>query len=161
MPEPDDPTIEDVVEEFLQDAVDAADEDDTLHGAEVRDDWQTITKDFGYIVGDCIANPAPIPGGEMGEFDALLIVVSFARVVGQDKTERKAARRKARALYLRAAKMLGLNPQMNSTVRDSRILRCRRGFDSISSADVYAVVHMPLIVNETGQQVDEEGRVYE
>jgi len=157
----DDPTIEDVVEGILQDAVDAAVEGETVFGGEVKDDWQTITKDFGYIVGDCVATPAPKPGGEMGECDALLVVVAFARVVGQDKTERKAARRKARALYLRASKIFSDNPQMGGLMRDSRILRCRRGFDSISSADVYAVVHMPLICNETGQQVDEEGRLYE
>ncbi len=154
---PDPKTIEDVVEEFLQGAVAAAVDGDVLFGAEVKDEWSEIEADFGFIVGDCTASPAFAPGAVMSEFDAVLIVVAFARVVGQDKSVRKPARQKARALYLKAAEIFGLDPQMNTSVRDSRIRRCRRGFDSISSADTYAVVHMPLIVNETGQDVDADG----
>jgi hypothetical protein len=158
---PEEVTIEDAIEDVLQGAVDAAVEGDLLYGAEVRDDYQTITKDYGYIIGECTSDVAPLPGGDMGEFDALLVLVAFARVAGADKTERKAARRTARALMLRAAKLFGLDPMMGGEVRDSRILRCRRGFDSISSADVYAVAHIPLVVNETGQQVDWESRLYQ
>jgi hypothetical protein len=154
-------TIEDATLEFLQAAVDAAAEGNPLFGAEVKDDYQTITKDFGFIVGDCTSEVAPKPGGAMGEFDALLIIVCFARVSGSDKTERKNARNKTRELMLAAAGLFSLNPMMGGEVRDSRVLRCRRGFDSISSADVYAVAHVPLIVNETGQQVDVERRLYE
>ena len=154
-------TIEDATLEFLQAAVDAAVEGDLLFGAEVKDDYQTISKDYGFIIGDCNSVVAPKPGGEMGEFDALLIIVCFARVVGSDKTERKDARNKARELMLVAAGLFSRDPMMGGKVRDSRVLRCRRGFDSITSADVYAVAHVPLIVNETGQQVDVERGLYE
>lgn len=154
-------TIEDAALEFIQAAVAGAANDSPLYGAEVKDDYQTIEKDFGVIIGDCTSDVAPKPGGAMAEFDALLIVVCFARVVGSDKTERRDARNKARALMLAVAGLFNNDPMMNGQVRDSRVLRCRRGFDSITSADVYAVAHVPLIVNETGQQADVERRLYE
>lgn len=154
-------TIEDATLTLIQDAVDAAEEGDVLFEAEVRDDYQTITKDYGVIIGDCTSDVAPLAGGAMAEFDALLIVVCFARVVGSDKTERAGARNKARALMLAVAGLFTNDPMMGGEVRDSRVLRCRRGFDSITSADVYAVAHVPLVVNETGQQVDFEQRLYQ
>jgi hypothetical protein len=155
-------TIEDAIQESLEAAVDAAVEGDALFGAAVKDDYQTITEDdeYGYCIGECTSDVAPKPGGEMAEFDALIVVVAFARVVGQDKTERKAARNKVRALMLAAAGRFSNDPMMGDQVRDSRILRCRRGFDSITGAVPYAVAHIPLIVNETGQQIDEERRIY-
>jgi hypothetical protein len=154
-------TIEDAAEDFIQAAVDAAEEGNVLFQAEVKDDYQTITKDYGVIVGDCTSDVAPLAGGAMGEFDALLIMVCFARVVGSDKTERKAARNKARELMLAVAGLFTNDPMMNGQVRDSRVLRCRRGFDSITSADVYAVAHVPVVINETGQQTDLEQRLYQ
>jgi hypothetical protein len=158
---PDDVTIEDAVADFLQAAVDVANEPDVLHGAAVLDDYQTIQGDYGFIVGECTSDVAPMPGGAMAEYDALLTVVAFARVTGEDKTERKAARTKARALMLRAAGLFSTDTSMAGKVRDSQVLRCRRGFDSISRAEPYAVAHIPLIVNATGQQIDQERRIYE
>jgi hypothetical protein len=156
----DDATIEDAIEEFLEAAIEEADESDALFGAEVKEDYELIEKDYGFLVGDCVSDVAPLPGGAMAEFDAVIIVVAFARVVGQDKTDRKAARRKARALMLKGAGLFRADASMGGKVRDSQVFRCRRGFDSISSAEPYAVAHIPLVVNATGQQVDFEGRVY-
>jgi hypothetical protein len=155
-------TIEDAIEAFLKAAIDGAVEGDLLFGAVVKEDFQTMTEndDFGFLTGECTSDCAARPGGAFAEFDALIILVAFARVPGEDKTERKPARRKARALMLKAAELFSLDTSMGGKVRDSQVLRCRRGFDSLSRADAYAVAHIPLVVNATGQQVDWEGRIY-
>ena len=155
-------TIEDAVHEVLATAIGTAAEGDPLYKAELHDTvYQTITQDYGVRVGDCESDLAPLAGGEeMGEFDAMLTIVCFARVEGADKTERKAARAKARSLMLAIAKILFNDPTLNGQVRDARVLRAKRGFDSITDADDYAVANLPLIVNETGQQIDFERRLY-
>ncbi|HEV7374485.1 MAG TPA: hypothetical protein VGN95_07200 [Pyrinomonadaceae bacterium] len=156
-------SIEDATLDFIQGAVDVAVEGDALFNAAVKDDYQTIKddEDFGVIIGECTADLAPMPGGAMAEWDALLTIVCFARVVGVDKTERKAARNKARELMLAVAGLFFGDPMMNGQVRDSQVLRCRRGFDSITRAEPYAVANLPLIVNSTGQQIDSERRLYD
>jgi hypothetical protein len=153
-----DDAIEDRLHEFLQEAVDAAEEGHTLHGAENHDTVYTSIGEFGYRIGDCNADVAPLPDGEgMDEFDARLFLICFARVAGQDKTERKAARAKARALHLAAGQLFFGDTTMGGRVGDVLMKRGRRGFD-LENDDVYAVVNIPLLINGTGQLIDDEER---
>lgn len=149
-------TIEDSVYDYIEAARDAAIEGDALYQAELHDTvYQTIQQDYGVRIGDCESQPSPLPGGlAMEEFDADLVVVCFARVAGPDKTDRRAARNQARGLMLAVAKLFYDDLSMGGRVRDALVGRCKRGWDSSTEDDEYAVVNIPLIVNRTGQQID-------
>lgn len=149
-------TPEDAIAEMFAAAVEAADEGTTLYKAEVQDTvYQAIKTDRGVRVGDCVSDVAPSFGGEtVEEFDARVPLVCYSRVVGTDKTNRKAARDDARALALAVAKLFFDDPTIGGSVRDSRVLKMVRGFDSLAGADVYAVANLDLIINETGQQLE-------
>jgi hypothetical protein len=153
-------TVEDAIFEYINAAVTAAPEGSALHGAEVHETiYETITKDYGIRIGDCDSELAPLAGGEaIQEFDAYVVVVIFWRVEGADKSERRPARNKARALALATAKLFFDDQTMGGRVRDSMVDTCVRGYDSVTDADEYAVVNMPLWVNMSGQQLDPRRR---
>lgn len=150
---------EDAAFDLIEAAIGTAVAGDVLYGAELLDNPDdNITQDYGVSIGECDgADIAPNRGGdEMDEFDAMFVLVAYARVAGTDKTDkaaRRSARGKARAIGLEVAKLFYKNRTMNGQVRNSRVLRGKRGFDSLESGEVYAVVNLPLIVNETGRQI--------
>ena len=153
-------TIEDAVFDYLGAAISAAPNGTALYQAELHGTvYEKIKKNFGVRVGDCESDVAPLAGGGAAEeFDASLIVVIFARVEGADKSARRPARNKAREMMLAVAKLFQDDPSMGGRVRDSLVGRCARGFDSLTNADEYAVVNMPLLVNMSGHQLDAESR---
>jgi hypothetical protein len=153
-------TIEDAIFEYVDAAVTAAQEGSALYLAELHGTvYESMTKDYGIRIGDCESDLAPLAGGEaMEEFDALVTIVIFWRVVGADKSARRPARDNARALALATAKLFFDDPTMGGRVRDSLVGTCVRGYDSIEGADEYAVVNMPLLVNMSGQQLSPERR---
>ena len=151
-------TVEDATFDTLKAAVEAAAEGSALFGAEVHASTEeTITKDYGVRVSDAKADIAPLRGGAgMALYDATLVVVVFSRVIGADKTAsqaRRAARTKGWELALAVASVFYADERMGGQVLNSRILRGNSGFDSISNADEYFVVLLPMIVNETGRKV--------
>jgi hypothetical protein len=153
-------TIENAIYDYIHGAVEAAADGSALFAAEVHGTvYESITKDYGIRVGDCESELAPLAGGEaMEEFDAVVVIVIFWRVVGADKSARRPARAKARALALETAQLFFADPTMGGRVRDSLVGTCVRGYDSVEGADEYAVVNMPLLVNMSGQQLSPERR---
>lgn len=157
-----DTTIEDAVADFIREAVDAAAEGKTLHGAEVHDTVYTQIGDYGYRVGDCTSDVAPVNGDEEGEdddeqmdeWDARLTLVCFALVGGADQSDRKAARTKARKLMLAVCARFAKDTTAGGRLRDVLVGRCKRGFD-LEGDNVYAVANVPLHVNGTGQLLSE------
>ena len=144
-------TIEDSTHDFIEVAISAAEEDSTFHGAELHDTVYTLMGEYGYRIGDCESDPAPLPGGEgMEEFDAELAVYCFARIAGEEKTNRKAARNKARELMLAVAGLFFDDTTMGGRVSDVLVGRCVRGYTD-QGGDVFAVAIVPLTVNGTGQ----------
>jgi hypothetical protein len=146
-------SIENDTFEFIEEAVVASAVGDRLNGIELHETvYQTIKKDTGVRVGDCESSLAPTPGAEeVEEFDGLLNLVCFARVTGEDKTRRMAARDNALELAKAVSKLFLDDPSMGGRVRDSRVLRVLRGYDS-TGAQPYAVCNLEIVVNETGQQ---------
>ena len=144
--------VEQRVSSFIQEAIESADVSTAIHGAELHETvYEAIRNSFGIRIGDCESELAPTPGGgEMEEFDALLTIVCYARVAGQDKTERTAARDQAIDIAKAVAGLFLADPSMGGRVRDSRVLRAARGFESVGSQP-YAVCNLQLIVNATGQ----------
>jgi hypothetical protein len=141
---------------FLEEAVAGAAQGTALAGAELHDTtYEVIKTDYGVRIGDCVSEFAPLPGGDLvDEFDGLVTLICFARVVGPDKTHRHAAREKSLDISKAVAKLFLDDPSMNGRVRDSRVLWAARGYDSIG-AEPYAVCRLQMIVNETGQQTTE------
>jgi hypothetical protein len=148
-------TPEDAIVEMLEAAVAAAAQGTPLYQAEVQDTvYQQIEQDYGVRVGDCASQVAPSAGGEeMEEFDAQLTLVAYSRIAGTDKTDRKAARNDARALALAVAKLFFDDNTIGGNVRDARVMKMRRGYDSITGGETYAVANLDLLINETGQQL--------
>lgn len=148
-------TIEDAIAEFVQAAVSAAQAGDALQDAEVHDTVYTKIGDFGFRLGDCRSNVAPLPDGAgMEEWDARLTLVCFAVVPGKDQSDRKAARDKARGLMLAACGLFANDTTAGGRLRDVLVGRCTRGFD-LEGDNVYAVANVPLHVNGTGQLLNE------
>lgn len=150
---------EEAAYETVKAAIEAAAEGDTLHGAEHHATTEeTITKDKGVRVSDADADLAPLRGvAAMGVYDAVFCLVVFSRVKGSDKSKqqaRRAARTSGWELALAVAKVFQDDPRMGGQVLNSRLLRGRAGYDSISNADEYYVVLLPMIVNETGRRIE-------
>lgn len=144
--------VEDRTIAYLQEQRDAIDEEaDLLFELEILDSpYAKITKDYGVQVDDANSDLAPLPGGdELEEFDADLILIVYSRVDGPDYSDRKSARTRAIDLGKRLGQLFLSDPTMNGRVQDSRMLRCTRGWASIKSVP-YAIVNVPLLVNETG-----------
>jgi hypothetical protein len=152
-------SIENQTHDFIGDAIAEAVNGHELYGAELHETvYQTIKKDYGVRVGDCQSSLAPLPGGEaVEEFDGLLTLVCYGRVVGPDKTDRMQAREKALAIAKALSKLFLDDPSMGGRVRDARVLRALRGYESVGSQP-YAVCNLQLIVNETGQLASERHR---
>ena len=148
-------SIEDAIDEFIEEAINAAQAGDPLHGADLHDTvYLKITKDYGVRIGDCESSISLLPGGGAEEFDADVTLVFYSRVIGQDKSQRKAARNQARSLALAVASLFLIDPSMGGRVRDCILGRLKRGYDSLADADSYAVGNLPLTVNFTGQQLE-------
>lgn len=149
--------------DFINDAIEAAEEGDPLFGAKLHDTvYGDISEDeFGVRIGDCVSDCAPVEddgeadGLRMEEFDARLRVVVFARVKGTEVADRSAARAAARSLWLRVAKLFFDDTTMGGRVRDVLTRRAERGFDE-EGGNLYAVVSTPLLINGTGQLLDGE-----
>lgn len=144
--------IEDRTIGFLLEQVEAiADEDDLLFELEVRDSpYALISETLGVSVDDADADLAPTPGGDdIEEFDGRLTLIVYSKVEGPNYDDRKAARTAAIECAKRIAQMFLFDPTMNNRVNDARVLRCLRGWANINS-EPYAIVNVPLIVNETG-----------
>lgn len=150
-------SIENAVFLTLQAAVTAAQNGDKLFGAELHDTvYRPIKQDFGLRVGDASGDIAPTPGGEdVEEYDAVLLVVCYARVPAQELSNRLAARDHAVSLAKGAAQVFYQNPTMGGRVIDSLPRRIRTGYDTIDTK-TFAIAHLYLVVNQTGQQVDVE-----
>lgn len=147
-----DEPVEDLAFDFLTEKIAAAAAGDTLFEQALHDtvfkniDKETIS---GIRIGDAESSFAPNYLNEMQEFDAVLILVCFARIEGKDKTERRAARRKAFQITKAVAKVFKDDPHMNQRVCDSRVLTVIRGWE-LFNGHPYAVVNMPIIFNESG-----------
>lgn len=149
-------TIEDATHEFISEAVEAAAEGSPLFGAELHDTVYTSIQEYGVRIGDCESDVAPLPGGEgMEEFDAELALYCFARIAGEEKSDRKAARNKARGLMLAVAGLFFGNTTMGGRVSDVLVRRCVRGYTD-QGGDVFALAIVPLVVNGTGQLLEDE-----
>jgi hypothetical protein len=153
--------IEDHLYEFILAAVDAAndeaapDENSPFFEVVLHDTiYRPITSDQHYYiqVGNCDSDFAPSFGGDtIKEFDGDVTVITLARVLTEDRSDRKAARGKALSLAKAVAKLLLDDPTMGGRVNDSRVLKCLRDWTSINS-EPFALANVPLILNETGRQ---------
>ena len=107
-------------------------------------------------IGDCESDVAPLPGDDgMEEFDASLHLYCYARIAGEDKSDRKAARNKVRALMLALGQLFFDDTTMGGRVRDVLVRRCVRGYTE-QGGDFYAIAVVPLVVNGTGQLLSED-----
>jgi hypothetical protein len=144
-------TIEDIVVTAIETAVAAAGSGTPLYQAEVHDTvYLRITKGYGIRIGDCTSDLAPSPGDtQLEEFNAELMLVFYARIAGAEKSDRKAARNQVRELALATAKLFVDDPTIGGAVRDCNLGKLKRGYDSLTDADSYAVANLPLVVNQT------------
>lgn len=155
----DDP-VEDLTYDFLEEKINAAAAGDVLFEQELHDTLhKKIDKDSGIRISDAESDFAPNGEGEMQEYDALITLVCYSRIEGADKTERRAARKKAFLISKAVAQLFENDRKMGGRVCKARILSAVRGWDSINSKP-YAVVNMPIVFNESGEINFERRRTY-
>lgn len=145
------PAIEDHIHDYLEDAIEAADEQSVLFGAELHDTvYRSIKKKFGIRVGNGESDLAPTPGGaQVAEFDGAVPLVVYALVEGPDRSDRKAARSRVLEMSKAIAQLFFNDPTMGGRVSDSRVTKFPRGWDAFDSSP-YAVANPLVLVNETG-----------
>lgn len=142
--------VEDKTFDFLEESINAAVSGETLFELELHDTiFQKINNDAGIRIGDAESDFAPNQGDELQEYDAILTLVIYSKILGANKTERSAARKRAFEISRAVAKLFFDDFRMNNRVCDSRVLTAVRGWDSLNSAP-YAVVNMPIVFNESG-----------
>jgi hypothetical protein len=135
---------------FLQGAIAAAAVGDAFHQVELHDTFhQVITQDRGLRIGDGRSELAPKPDGTLGEYDADLELVCFARVAGSDKTERLAARDAVMDLAAATVKRMFDDPTLGGRICDLLVGAIVREFASINGQPL-ALARIPLMINPSG-----------
>lgn len=135
--------IENLLYEFLA-------EHQADFGAEVEihpSAYEKRHKDHGIIVGD--AESMMLPNGndiDVTEFDSVLVIEFYSRVIGQDKTLRLPSRQKVFDLKKKTIQLFEDYPTLNNRGCRVQVLRQNRFFDD-TRADKYAVEQLPIVVN--------------
>ncbi len=152
--------VEELIFDFIEQAIAAAPEGQVLHGLELHDTlFKKIEKSEGVRIGDAESEFSPNEANELQEYDALVTLVCFAKIEGANKLDRSAARNKAFQISLAVAKLFFDDHTMGGRVCDTKLLPAVRGWDAPSSQP-YAVVNMPVVVNPSGATNFERRRVY-
>lgn len=152
--------VENLIFAFLEEKFNETHEGDILFGIDLHDTvFKKIEKDNGVRIGDAESEFAPNVENQLQEFDAVLTVVCFAKILGANKTERAEARKKVFQISQAVAQLFHEDHTMSGRVCDSRILGAVRGWDSLNSHP-YAVVNMPIVFNESGEINFDKRRTY-
>jgi hypothetical protein len=142
--------IEDALYDFLVLAEQQAASDSPLKGVELHATiHEKIKTDAGVRVGDADAEPGPARSGDgVQEYNAEVLLVCYARVVGSDKSKRAPSRRRAAEIAHAVCEAIEADSSLGGGVCDARVLRISRGYDSITGGDEYAVAVLRLLINE-------------
>jgi len=152
--------VENLTFTFLEEKLNAAQNGEILFGLDLHDTiWKKIENDNGVRIGDAESDFAPNVENLLQEFDAVLTLVCFAKILGTNKSERAEARKKVFQISQAVAQLFHDDHTMSGRVCDSRILGAVRGWDSINSHP-YAVVNMPIVFNESGEINFDKRRTY-
>ncbi|HZS45384.1 MAG TPA: hypothetical protein VFC63_09805 [Blastocatellia bacterium] len=92
---------------------------------------------------------------DVGEFNGVLPIVCYSRVIGKDKTARHAARDKADAIYKAIAKLIFDDPTIGGAVIYSRPLKVQGGWD-VEKGQTYMAVTFELHFNDLTNDLNEE-----
>lgn len=140
----------------MKEIVEAAAEDETLHGVDVLPtSYDAITKNRTIQTGPCTSSLAPSAGGEeMEEFDAKLIFIILVKIGDRkDGASFDAALEDA----LSIAKAIALIVCEDASLGE-RVLDCLPGriISDYTTANnhPHALVNLPLFINQTGQLVE-------
>lgn len=146
-----DEPVEDLTYDFLEESFESAPNDSILKNLELH---ETLFKKFktpaGVRIGDAQSSLSRNAEYQMKEFDAVFTLVCYAEILGADKGDRRAARRKAFQISLALADLFDEHDTMNGRVCRVRLLDGVRGWDSINSKP-YAVANIPVVFNESGE----------
>jgi hypothetical protein len=134
--------------DFLTDAIAAAAADSVLAELELHDTvWQQITRPRGVRISDAVGDLAPGPGGDIEEFDVMVIVTCFSRIGGKsEKKERQPALIDVFGIQKAIAQVLRNDSSLGGRVCDSLLQKGGRGYDKYNEG-TFAVTNTPLIIN--------------
>lgn len=149
-----------IVADFLSAIVaqaEAASAESELKGAVVLDSaFQNIPLNVEVVKGFVVSNSEWdfAPGrGEMKVYDSLVIIGSYYRIPGSDKTNRAEIRDKNFRMMQAAVEKLYADQTLGGQICDLLILRATDG-DKNTTADSFAVINQPIILNPTGARID-------
>lgn len=109
--------------------------------------YETWTKDSGIIPGD--ADTSMMLNGnedEVTEYDGLMTLEIYARVIGQDKTKRLPARQKAFDIKKKLIQLIEDFPTLGGRGCQVQVLRQVRFFDDTKS-EKYCIERVPIVLN--------------
>src|SRR5262245_53575413 len=121
--------IEESVYQTIKNAIEAAEIDSPLRGAEIyATEYERINAAFGFQVGDVECEFAPRINGEIDEYNAAMNLKVFVRV-GEVTPEKLAQSRTQLASLMRAVvKVFQDDPTLGNIVCDVRVENGKRGW---------------------------------
>lgn len=143
------------VKEFVHSLIEAAAEGDTLYGLALTDNpFDKLDSTRGVIISNAEWDFSPTSEETLKVYDVLIGLAIYARVDGPDKISRDAARDDCFEIADTLARGFFADPTLGSQFCDSKVGRAVDGYRNISSAS-YAVINLPLMINPTGNTVDQ------
>lgn len=139
--------------EFLRESIDALPQDHTLFELEVHDTvFQPIKQHRGVRISDAVGDLSPGPEMVLKEYDVLLVITCYSRVIGTDKTQRQDALIDLFNIQREIYSLLVGDSTLGGRVCDSMLLKGGRGYD-VLAGEPYAVSNTPIVINPSGERL--------
>ena len=141
--------------DFFEEQIGAAVPAEILYEVELHDTiHQKIKTPRGIRISEAVGDLSPGPENVLKEYDVLIILTCYSRVIGPQKTQRQPALIDVFNLQKESYRVLLENPTLNERVCDLLLLKGSRGYD-VFDEGVYAVSNTPIIINPSGERFDE------
>lgn len=142
---------------FLRDAIDNAAGDSPLYGCQLRFTHFEFAdeENYGICLGNVVSDTRPGPGGVMDEWDARLIVTTYARVTGIERDERLSAYAQSKAIALKVAELLWADNGLGGRTCNSWPGKLIDDYDQLSADQTHAVNNLYVVLNRSGANLPE------
>lgn len=139
--------------DFLTDLIAAAGSGTPLHGVKLRFTPFEVTKEeeAGIHLSNVVSDPRPKSGGLTDEYDARLIVVTYARISGPQRDDRRTAYEKSNAMMLAVAGAILADEGLGNRTCNARVGKQIDDFESLAAGQMHAVNNLYVVLNSTGQ----------
>ena len=141
--------------DFLTDLIAAAAINTPLQGVLLRFTPFEITDedDAGIHLSNVVSDPRLKSGGLAEEYDARLVIVTYARIAGPERDERQAGYEKSNAMMRAVAAAIINDEGLGGRTCNARVGKQVDDFESLAADQIHAVNNLYVVLNSTGQEL--------